>query len=60
MDCQNKSANTLAQFQRTAVFAYLGTLKRIEGYLRHTVNARLALDVLMLFAVARQKRDDEA
>ena len=30
------------------VHAYLLTLKRIEGYLRHTVNTRLALDVLML------------
>jgi DNA polymerase-3 subunit delta' len=27
---------------------YLATLKRTEGYLRHTVNARLALDVLLL------------
>ena len=34
--------------QRSAVFAYLSTLKRIEGYLRHTVNTRLALDVLIL------------
>jgi len=30
------------------VQTYLSTLKRIEGYLRHTVNMRLALDVLLL------------
>ncbi len=30
------------------VRAYLGALQRIEGYLRHTVNTRLALDVLLL------------
>jgi len=31
-----------------AVQRYLHTLKRIEGYLHHTVNTRLALDVLIL------------
>lgn len=31
-----------------AVREHLSTLKQIEGYLRHTVNTRLALDVLML------------
>jgi len=31
-----------------AVCEYLSTLKQVEGYLRHTVNTRLALDVLML------------
>lgn len=33
----------LAEIQR-----YLQTLRRIEGYLHHTVNTRLALDVLVL------------
>jgi DNA polymerase-3 subunit delta' len=31
-----------------SIQAYLRTLKRIEGYLHHTVNTRLALDVLLL------------
>lgn len=31
-----------------AVRAYLHTLHRVEGYLHHTVNTRLALDVLLL------------
>ncbi len=31
-----------------SIRAYLATLKQVEGYLRHTVNTRLALDVLML------------
>jgi DNA polymerase-3 subunit delta' len=31
-----------------AVRGYLHTLHRVEGYLRHTVNTRLALDVLLL------------
>ncbi|MBK8049446.1 MAG: hypothetical protein IPK16_21425 [Anaerolineales bacterium] len=33
---------------RELVRSYLLTLRRIEGYLHHTVNTRLALDVLML------------
>jgi DNA polymerase-3 subunit delta' len=33
---------------REPVRAYLQTLRRIEGYLHHTVNTRLALDVLTL------------
>jgi DNA polymerase-3 subunit delta' len=32
----------------TSVREYLHTLQRIEGYLRHTVNTRMALDVLLL------------
>jgi DNA polymerase-3 subunit delta' len=40
-----KLAATLAPDE---VRGYLGTLQRIEGYLRHTVNTRLALDVLLL------------
>ena len=31
-----------------AVCTYLHTLRRVEGYLHHTVNTRLALDVLLL------------
>ena len=31
-----------------AVRRYLRTLQRIEGYLRHTVNVRMALEVLIL------------
>ncbi len=33
---------------RQAVRHYLGTLNRTDGYLHHTVNIRLALDVLLL------------
>ena len=36
------------QVSAHAVQRYLRTLKRIEGYLHHTVNTRLALDVLLL------------
>ncbi len=39
-----------------AVHAYLATLSRIEGYLRHTVNTRLALDVLLLKLPTLSKR----
>lgn len=36
------------QISPSAVQAYIYTLKKIEGYLRHTTNMRLALDVLLL------------
>lgn len=36
------------QLDVRVVQRYVATLKRIEGYLRHTVNVRLALDVLVL------------
>ena len=36
------------EFHPEAVRAYLKTLSRIEGYLHHTVNTGLALDVLFL------------
>lgn len=36
------------QFMPQAVREYLHTLNRIEGYLHHTVNTGLALDVLLL------------
>lgn len=55
--CLEQCANVdlldaLAEMARTVrpadVQAYLRTLGRIEGYLRHTVNTGLALDVLLL------------
>ena len=36
------------RFPRTEVRAYLALLQQIDGYLHHTVNPRLALDVLLL------------
>lgn len=46
---QQVEINQQAQSLSTvAVQRYLHTLKRIEGYLHHTVNTRLALDVLIL------------
>ena len=41
-------AQLAAAVPANEVRAYLTTLQRIEGYLRHTVNTRLALDVLLL------------
>ncbi|MCZ0938733.1 MAG: DNA polymerase III subunit delta' [Caldilineaceae bacterium] len=41
-------ADTAGDFRPVDVQAYLRTLSRIEGYLRHTVNTGLALDVLLL------------
>jgi DNA polymerase III subunit delta' len=51
--CSNvdQEAEILRQSQlldRDSVRGFLHTLQRIEGYLHHTVNTRLALDVLML------------
>ena len=48
VDCREQIDQHARAIQHKAVFAYLGTLARIEGYLRHTVNTRLALDVLLL------------
>lgn len=45
MDEINRQA---AAFDMPTVRDYLYTLQRIEGYLRHTVNTRMALDVLLL------------
>jgi DNA polymerase III subunit delta' len=41
-------ARQAAVLEPSEVRAYLSVLQRIEGYLHHTVNTRLALDVLML------------
>lgn len=50
--CNVDQQSTLVQQARTvtaaAIQQYLHALKRIEGYLHHTVNTRLALDVLLL------------
>ena len=48
VDEQERIAEHARSFERGLVHDYLLTLRRIEGYLRHTVNVRLALDVLML------------
>ena len=48
IDQQERIARHAQSIERPAVYTYLLTLRRIEGYLRHTVNTRLALDVLML------------
>ena len=45
LDTLKDAAST---FRPVDVQAYLRTLSRIEGYLRHTVNTGLALDVLLL------------
>ena len=41
-------ADAAGDFRPVDVQVYLRTLNRIEGYLRHTVNTGLALDVLLL------------
>ena len=41
-------ADAAGDFRPVDVQAYLRTLNRFEGYLRHTVNTGLALDVLLL------------
>lgn len=48
VDAQPRIEEHARQLDPRTVQAYLTTLKRIEGYLRHTVNVRLALDVLLL------------
>ncbi|HQY90146.1 DNA polymerase III subunit [Caldilinea sp.] len=48
VDQQERITHHAGQIEGRAVQDYLATLKRIEGYLRHTVNVRLALDVLLL------------
>jgi len=48
VDQQEEIARQAAGLESTTVREYLHTLRRIEGYLRHTVNTRLALDVLLL------------
>jgi DNA polymerase-3 subunit delta' len=48
VDQQEEIARHAAGLENGVVREYLDTLSRIEGYLRHTVNTRLALDVLLL------------
>lgn len=48
VDQRDRIAHHAQAIDQRTVYDYLLTLKRIEGYLRHTVNARLALDVLLL------------
>jgi DNA polymerase-3 subunit delta' len=48
IDQQAEIARQASGIAPEAVRAYLHTLHRVEGYLRHTVNTRLALDVLLL------------
>lgn len=48
VDQQARIAAYAQAVDQTEIREYLGTLQRIEGYLHHTVNTRLALDVLAL------------
>ncbi|MDE0077794.1 MAG: hypothetical protein OXO50_09755 [Caldilineaceae bacterium] len=48
IDLLDTLADAASTFRPVDVQAYLRTLSRIEGYLRHTVNTGLALDVLLL------------
>lgn len=48
VDLLDALAETASDFRPDDIQAYLRTLSRIEGYLRHTVNTGLALDVLLL------------
>lgn len=48
IDLLDALADAASDFRPGDVQAYLRTLSRIEGYLRHTVNTGLALDVLLL------------
>jgi DNA polymerase-3 subunit delta' len=48
VDQQAEIARQAAGLESNIVREYLHTLHRIEGYLHHTVNTRMALDVLLL------------
>lgn len=48
VDQQPELARQAAALSPTVVADYLYTLQRIDGYLHHTVNTRLALDLLVL------------
>jgi DNA polymerase-3 subunit delta' len=48
VDQQAEIARHAAGLESNTVREYLHTLHRIEGYLHHTVNTRMALDVLLL------------
>ncbi len=48
VDCKSELQRQADALSDAEVRRYLETLNRIEGYLHHTVNTRLALDVLLL------------
>lgn len=48
IDHHEALASQAAQVPASTVRDYLQTLQQLEGYLHHTVNVRLALDVLLL------------
>lgn len=48
VDCKPELQRQADALKEVDVRRYLETLSRIEGYLHHTVNTRLALDVLLL------------
>ena len=48
IDCMATLERHAETLSSNSVRTYMRTLKRIEGYLHHTVNTRLALDVLLL------------
>ena len=48
VDCKSELQRQARALSDVDVRRYLETLNRIEGYLHHTVNTRLALDVLLL------------
>ncbi len=48
IDCMSTLERHAETLSFDSVRAYMRTLKRIERYLHHTVNTRLALDVLLL------------
>ena len=48
VDQQAEIARHAAGLETDTVREFLYTLNRIEGYLRHTVNTRMALDILLL------------
>ncbi|MBX3052925.1 MAG: hypothetical protein KF753_15675 [Caldilineaceae bacterium] len=48
IDHQDQIEQDAQRFAQADVQAFLRTLSRIEGYLHHTVNTALALDVLLL------------
>ncbi|MCB9151760.1 MAG: DNA polymerase III subunit delta' [Caldilineaceae bacterium] len=48
IDLREEIARQAAHLSQETVQKYIQTLKRIEGYLHHTTNTRMALDVLLL------------
>ena len=48
IDQEEEIRRQAAHLERESVHTFIRTLQRIEGYLHHTVNTRLALDVMLL------------